>query len=58
MDFETCENLKMKIEIVGNSASYNLHYGDRVLKINDEEVLKGSKKEILEKIQKIVEVWI
>ena len=48
----------MKIEIVGNLTSYNLHYGDRVLKINDEEVLKGSKKEIIEKLNKIIEAWI
>ena len=48
----------MKIEIIGNALSYNVHYGDRVLKINDEEVLKGPKKEIMEKINKILEVWI
>ncbi len=48
----------MKIEIVGNSTSYNIHYGDSVLKINDEEVLKGSKKDIIEKITQILEVWI
>lgn len=48
----------MKIEILGNSESYNLHYGDKVLKINDEEVMKGTKREILDKLGKIIEAWI
>ncbi len=48
----------VKIEIKGNSTSYNLHYGDQVLFINDEEVLKGSKKEIIEKLNSIISVWI
>ena len=48
----------MKIEIEGNSTAYNLHYGDKTLKINDEEVLKGNKKEIMKKLNKIIEAWI
>ncbi len=51
------KNIKMKIEIQGNLIHYNTHYGDKVLLVNDEEVIKGSKKEILEKINKIVEAW-
>jgi len=48
----------MRIEIKGNSTHYNIHYGDRVLIINDEEVLKASKKEIIAKLNEIVEAWI
>jgi len=48
----------MKIEIEGNHTNYNLHYGDRVLKINGEEVLKGNKKAIMEKLWLIIEAWI
>jgi len=48
----------MKIEIEGNSVSYNLHYGDNLLKINDEEVFKGDKNAIIKKLIKIIEAWI
>ena len=48
----------MKIEIEGNSVSYNLHYGDNLLKINDEEVFKGDKDAIIKKLIKIIEAWI
>ena len=48
----------MKIEIKENSVSYNLNYGDRTLLINDEEVLKANKKEIIKKLNEIIEAWI
>ena len=47
----------MKIEIKGNSTLYNLNYGDKILIINDEEVTKGTIKNILEKLNKIIEAW-
>lgn len=48
----------MKIEIKGNSIHYNLYYGHKVLWINDEEVMRGTKAEILKKLNEIIEAWI
>jgi len=47
----------MKIEINGNSTAYNLHYGDKVLKINDEKVIKGTREQIEKKLFDIIEAW-
>ena len=47
----------MKIEIEGNSKIYNLNYGDLILKINGEEMYKGRKIDIKEKLNKIIEDW-
>jgi len=48
----------MKIEIKSNDIHNSGKYGDKILFINDEEVMTGNKELILKKLIKIIEAWI
>jgi hypothetical protein len=48
----------MKIEITNNYTWANMQLGEKALFINGEFVKKGRKKELIDKVTKLIEAWI